>query len=187
LDNAQVTIQGAADPVTVASGLSNSIAGSGGLSVSVAAGAIVQLAGASAYTVTAAGANVALAAGAAAKFTGSSDGIVLYAGAQLNLLSGQGDWVTPLMNNSFTDGGAGTLVRIGGAVGTLHIANFAADATGAVDLLNGVGGYASAAAASAAVTSDGAGGALLSLGAGSAIDFAGVAPSALGAAHFKIG
>jgi hypothetical protein len=187
LANAQVTIEGSNDTVSVASGAANSIAGSGGFAVSVAAGAAVQLAGAAAYAVTGSQAQIALATNAAASLTGSLDTVTLAAGAQLTLLSGQQDTFTVGLNDRVVDGGQGTLVKIGGAVGALHIVNFSADATGVIDLLNGVGGYASAAAASAALTSDGAGGSLLSLGAAGAIDFVGVAPSALGAAHFKIG
>ena len=57
-----------------------------------------------------------------------------------------------------------------------------------LQLLNaGAGGYASADDAFAALTSDGAGGATLSLGADGAIDFAGTAASQLTAANFRIG
>jgi hypothetical protein len=187
LDNAQVRLQGGADKVTVASGASNSLAGSGGSAVNVAAGATLRLAGASAYAVTASQAHLTLAANSKANLTGSLDSVVLATGAQLDLLSGAKDAIYAGLTDSLVDAGSGTLVKIRAAVGTLAIADFAADATGVIELLNGVGGFASAAAAAAALTSDGSGGALLSLGAAGAIDFEGVAPSALGAARFKIG
>ncbi len=64
------------------------------------------------------------------------------------------------------------------------IANFAADARGVIDLLNGAGGYTSAAAAQGALVSDGLGGSTLSLGSGS-IHF--LATSSIATPHFKIG
>jgi hypothetical protein len=56
-----------------------------------------------------------------------------------------------------------------------------------IDLIGGLGGYTSAAAAAAALTPDGHGGALLSLGATGSIDFTGVSPSQLHASNFQIG
>jgi hypothetical protein len=55
-----------------------------------------------------------------------------------------------------------------------------------IDLINGAGGYTSAAAVVSALTSDGAGGAELKLGAAT-LHFIGVAPTALTAHDFKIG
>ena len=69
----------------------------------------------------------------------------------------------------------------------VSISGFGNDPTGAIELLNGAGGYASASAAFAALKSDGAGGSLLSLGAGGSIDLHGVAPSALSVSSFRIG
>jgi VCBS repeat-containing protein len=54
-----------------------------------------------------------------------------------------------------------------------------------VDLIGGIGGYATAAQAASAVIADGAGGALLPLGTGS-LDFAGVSPTAFSASTFVI-
>jgi len=53
-----------------------------------------------------------------------------------------------------------------------------------IDLLNGAGGYTSAAAAQGALVSDGLGGSTLSLGSGS-IHF--LATSSIATPHFKIG
>ena len=62
------------------------------------------------------------------------------------------------------------------------------DASGIIHLTNLAGGYTSAAAAKAALMSDGHGGAMLSLGTqGGYIDFLNVAPSQISAAQFRIG
>jgi hypothetical protein len=106
-------------------------------------------------------------------------------------LLGSGDVVnlynTSGVSNMLTDNAQGTTVEIGSNVGSLQIANFGADSGGVIDLLNGVGGYSSAAAAVAALNSDGSGGSLLTLGSFGTIDFVGVAPSALHSGNFKIG
>jgi hypothetical protein len=61
------------------------------------------------------------------------------------------------------------------------------DRSAVIDLLGGVGGYASVGAVMAALTGDGHGGTLVPIGAGQAIDFIGAAPTALHAANFAIG
>ena len=91
------------------------------------------------------------------------------------------------LNDALTDGGSSDTFKIGSNVGSLEISGFGSDPTGIVDLLNGVGGYATAAAAFHALTSDGAGGSLLSLGIDGSIDLLGVAPGALKVTNFKIG
>ena len=78
-------------------------------------------------------------------------------------------------------------MRIGGNVGAMTLVGFGADTTGVIDLVNGAGGYGGAADAYAALTSDGHGGSLLSLGADGAIDFAGTSSAQLSQAQFKIG
>jgi hypothetical protein len=67
------------------------------------------------------------------------------------------------------------------------VKTFAADAKGVVDLLYGVGGFATAAQAQASLVTDGHGGSLLSLGGSGSIDFANVATNLIAASHFKIG
>ena len=84
------------------------------------------------------------------------------------------------------DNAQGSTLEIGSNVGSLRIYNYG-DTSGVIDLLNGVGGYSSAAAAVHALTSDGSGGSLLSLGSFGAIDFVGIAPSLINAGNFKIG
>ena len=110
---------------------------------------------------------------------GASDTISILWGASNQVVLGTADVVT--------DGGTGSLFKVGGNVGATAIGNFGADTLGVIDLLNGVGGYATAAAAYAALTGDGAGGLALSLGAQGSIDFTGPTASLLTAANFKIG
>jgi hypothetical protein len=120
--------------------------------------------------------------------SGSNDQIAAGSNDKFAITAGLGNVVTAGLNDFLTDRSAGgTYIDVKANVGTLKIADLAADATGVIDLLNGVGGYKSPAQAFAALTSDGAGGAKLSLGASGAIDFLSEPPSSLSAAHFKIG
>jgi Glycosyl hydrolases family 16 len=84
------------------------------------------------------------------------------------------------------DHSRGLTVVAGSSNVSATIQNFAADGQGVIDLLHGIGGYTTAAAAQSALTSDGNGGAQLSLG-GGFIDIAGVAPASVAASRFKIG
>ena len=187
LENADVRVRGTQDVVNVAVGTANALAGVGSYRVNESAGTGVRLVGAAVYHVVASQARTALAPDVSADVTGAADRLALYAGAKLSILSGQQDVVMPGLDNAVADGGGQTLFRIGAAVDALKISDFGADAGGIIDLLNGVGGYATAGAAAAAVTSDNAGGALLSLGADGSIDFKATSPSVLTAAHFRIG
>jgi hypothetical protein len=103
----------------------------------------------------------------------------------INILWGDFNTVLLGQNDVITDGGSGTTFQASGNVGATTIKNFGADPGGVVELLNGVGGYATSQDAFDAVTSDGVGGSMLSLGANGAIDFAG--DTSLSAANFKIG
>ena len=91
------------------------------------------------------------------------------------------------IGDSLTDSGKTTEFQIGGNVGTLTILTFKHDPTGIIDLLSGVGGYATPGAAYAAVTTDHAGGSMLSLGVDGTIDFKGDPVADLSASNFKIG
>ncbi|HEX2815321.1 MAG TPA: hypothetical protein VHN39_02935, partial [Phenylobacterium sp.] len=84
------------------------------------------------------------------------------------------------------DHSRGLTVIVGSSQVSATIQNFAADGQGVIDLLHGIGGYTTAAAAQGALTSDRHGGSQLSLGSGF-IDIAGVAPASVAASHFKIG
>jgi len=90
---------------------------------------------------------------------------------------------------SVSDHGTGTVIGAGPtATGLETIFHFSADlADGVIDLLGGVGGIATPQAAYAALTSDGKGGSMLSLGGGLTIDTSGVPKAMLSAANFKIG
>jgi hypothetical protein len=100
---------------------------------------------------------------------------------------GTADVVYAGLNDAINDGGSSTTFKINSNVGNLAISGFGADTSGIIDLLNGAGGYTSASQAFAALTSDGAGGSKLSLGADGSIDFAHVAPSSLHTAISKSG
>jgi hypothetical protein len=109
---------------------------------------------------------------------GGSDTISILSGAASNqVLLGQNDVIT--------DSGWNSTFEAAANVGAATLKNFGADPAGIVDLLNGVGGYATAQDAAAALTSDGASGSMLSLGVNGSIDFAG--STNLTAANFKIG
>jgi aryl-phospho-beta-D-glucosidase BglC (GH1 family) len=100
-------------------------------------------------------------------------------------LSGAGNQVwLQSGTHAIDDESSGLLLMVSG--GSANVTHFGAARGAVVDLLSGVGGYQTAAQALAAVHSDGAGGSILSLGAG-ALDFAGLAPSALSLANFRIG
>ena len=103
----------------------------------------------------------------------------------INILWGDFNTVLLGQNDVVSDGGSGTTFQASGNVGATTINNFSADPGGVVELLNGVGGYATSADAFNALTSDGASGSVLSLGANGSIDFAG--DTALSAGNFKIG
>ena len=131
------------------------------------------------------GASVTLTAGDALSLQRSYNTIHAGNSDTITILSGASNQVVLAANDVISDGGWASTFDIGGAVGATTLRNFGADPSGIIDLLNGVGGYATAEAAYSALTSDGAGGLSLSLGANGAIDFAGT--SGLSAANFKIG
>jgi hypothetical protein len=85
----------------------------------------------------------------------------------------------------FLGSGNSDLVGVGPNSGTETLKLF--QHNDIVDLIGNAGGYASASSALAALTPDGHGGALLSLGGGNSIDIAGLATTNLSSANFKIG
>ena len=103
----------------------------------------------------------------------------------ISILSGNYNQVVLGQNDVISDTGFVSTFQAGGNVGATTIKNFSADPGGIVELLNGVGGYATAQDAYSHLTSDGDGGSMLSLGANGSIDFAG--DTSLSAANFKIG
>ena len=162
-----MTLKGSKDTVTI-SGVSNlTLAGSND-AIAAKKGDTITVNSGTGDTIT--GSDFTVHAKTAAfKIVGTSD--VVYAG----------------LNDTLTDGGSSTLFNIKGNVGALSIAGFGADPTGVIDLLGGEGGYTTAGKAFAALTTDGSGGSLLSLGADGSIDLLGAPKSSLHVTNFKIG
>jgi len=88
---------------------------------------------------------------------------------------------------SVDDLSTGLDLKIGPTAGTDVLSNFASDPRGVVDLIGSIGGFKTTAAVLTALKSDGHGGTLLSFGAGSSLDFSGVALSQLHALNLQIG
>jgi hypothetical protein len=102
----------------------------------------------------------------------------------VSILWGGSNKLTLGANDVISDAGSNTTIVVGTVVGATTINNFGADTGGIIDLFNGIDGYTTTAAAYNALTSDGAGGLILPLGAFGSIDFAG--DTSLSAANFKI-
>src|SRR5271165_3326757 len=90
-------------------------------------------------------------------------------------------------NATVNDLSTGLDLKIGPTAGVDVLSHFASDPSGVVDLIGGVGGFTTTAAALSALKSDGHGGTLLRFGHDSSLDFVGVTPSQLHAANFQIG
>ncbi len=211
------TITGTGFTVNASSGTGATVGGNtetGPLDVVDGSSATVGVETNSHADVTGSNDTVTMTAGAASVLvvTGSNDAISAASGDTINLKTGTGDTITGTrftvnagsgvglkiigtadivyvgLNDSITDGGSGSLFKIGGSVGSLTVSSFGADtASGVFDLLGGIGGYTTASQAYASLTSDGSGGSLLSLGVDGSLDIAAVAKSSLSAANFKIG
>jgi hypothetical protein len=105
----------------------------------------------------------------------------------ISILWGDSNEVTPGLGNVISDGGFGTIFKVDNGIGATTINDFAADPGGIIELLSGIGGFATAGEAYAALINDGAGGVKLALNVYGSIDFAGTSASQLSAANFKIG
>jgi uncharacterized protein (TIGR01370 family) len=120
-----------------------------------------------------------------------SDIVTLGAGKATVVFHGSNDVAflggsTSAVNATINDQSQGlTIYVLNGGLDKIN--GLATDPTAVIDLLGGLGGYTSVAQVVSALTPDNAGGTMLSLGAGQSIDFAGVTPSSLHAANFKIG
>ena len=169
--NSHADVTGSHDMVTIASGAASVLVVNGSNdAISAASGDTINLKTGTGDTITGNGFTVNAGSGVGLKIIGTAD--IVYAG----------------LNDSMTDGGSGSLFKIGGSVGSLTVSGFGADtASGVFDLLGGIGGYTTALQADAALTSDGSGGSLLALGTAGSLDIAGVPKSSLSAANFKIG
>ena len=154
--------------------------------VTIGSSSNVAIDGSTNTVAAAAGDQITLVSGTGDTFSGKGF-VVQGLGNVVFTIKGTGDLVYAGLNDAITDSGASTLIRILGNVGSLKISSFGSDASGVIDLLNGVGGYGTAAAAFAALASDGSGGSKLSLGADGTIDIAGDPPASLKVSNFKIG
>jgi hypothetical protein len=130
------------------------------------------------------GASVLLADDVTLSLDRSDNAVRLDNSDNVSILWGGSNEVTLGADDVVSDGGSNTTIVIGTVVGATTINNFGADTGGIIDLFNGIDGYTTTAAAYAALTSDGAGGLLLPLGAFGSVDFAGA--SSLSQNNFKI-
>jgi hypothetical protein len=116
---------------------------------------------------------------------GSNDAITVGSSSNLSVAGSADTVILSSGDDLWFSGATSSEIVIGKGVGAT-IESFLPSANDVIDLINGAGGYTSAAAVVSALTSDGAGGSELKFGATS-IHFIGVAPSALTAQNFKIG
>ncbi|HTW68485.1 MAG TPA: Ig-like domain-containing protein [Acetobacteraceae bacterium] len=191
LGNTSVTLGNGNDTVDLA-GYGNAITvGNGNDTIAAGAGSDIVVAGSGTDTVSLAGYSdsVTLTGGTDTVTGGAGDETYDLTGGSASLaLNGYGNMVfLHSTNATIVDAGQGTAIDIAGG-GTDVIQGAGSDSSLLVDLTGGLGGYTSAASVIAALTPDGHGGALLSLGAShGSVDFAGVAPAMLHASNFQVG
>jgi hypothetical protein len=185
--NDTVSLGGFSNDITLGNGHDTIVAGTGSDTLTGGSGTDnLRLAGCS-NSVTFTGGNDTITTGSGA--AGSGSDIFDLTGATASLaLNGYGNIVfLHYTNATIVDAAQGTAIDISGG-GINVIQNAGSDQSLLIDLQGGLGGYASAASAFAALVSDGHGGALLSFGTSDgSLDFAGVTPSALHASNFQIG
>jgi hypothetical protein len=177
LDN--VTLSGGNNTVTLGDGLDSVKLGGGGNVVTLGNGA-------DSLSVGGSGNQIKLGSGIEVVHGGTGDTIDL-ANTTLSLYGTNEMVFLGTGNATVNDFSIGLDMKIGPTAGTDVLAHFASDLSGVVDLIGGIGGFKTAAAAVSALKSDGHGGALLSFGHNSSLDFTSVAPSQLHAANFQIG
>ena len=118
---------------------------------------------------------------------GNHDVALLGSGINAVTVSGGGDAVfLGVGSPTVTDAGHGLVAVAGLGAGNSMISGVGSDPAFALDLIGGVGGYTSGAAAYAALTTDGHGGSLLALGSTGSVDFLGVAATQLSAGNFHV-
>ena len=118
---------------------------------------------------------------------GRNDLVLLSGGTDTVSVSGTSNAVfLGTGNDTINDAGKNLNVFATTGVGNSIVTGVASDPSFVLDLVGGVGGYTSGAQAYAALVSDGNGGSLLSLGAGSSVDFAGVLSTQLSAKNFAV-
>ena len=178
--NDRISAGGYGNRITVGSGNDTILAGAGNATVSGGGGSdAVQLQGFS-NSVSLTGGDDTINGGAGSDvflLTGGNASLALQGSNEMVFLDGA--------NASISDHGSGLRIAVAHG-GADVISNFAADPSAVVDLVGGLGGYASAAQAVAALTPDGHGGSLLALGNAGSIDFAGVSLGQLHASNFQI-
>ena len=115
-------------------------------------------------------------------------GNVLVAGSAIDVSGGAGRmvFIAPASAAAqITDQSSAMTLVLGPSYASVDLLGLAQDPAWKLDLVGGIGGFGSVQALIAAFYSDGQGGSLLALP-GANIDLAGIAPSALTAAHFVI-
>lgn len=179
--NDAITAAGNQNTIAIGRGNDTVVAGTGGDTVTGGGGTdTITLAGYGNQVTLTAGDNT-ISGGA------GSDTVSLTGGNANLLLNGYSDMVfLSNANATIDDMAQGLHVAVAGG-GTDVIQNAASDPSLLIDLQGGLGGYSSATAAYSALTSDGHGGAMLSLGTSGSIDILGIAPSHLSASNFQIG
>jgi hypothetical protein len=175
---------------SVSGGVSNNIVvlGNGLDSVNFSGGGnrITLGSGADAVTVGGTGNQITLGSGIDVVHGGTGDTISL-AHTLLTLYGSAETVLTGSGNATLNDFSTRLRLEIGPTAGAVILSHFASDPSGVIELINGIGGFASTAAVVSSLRSDGHGGTLLSFGHGSSIDFTGLAPSQLHASNFEIG
>ena len=179
--NDTITAGGYSNQIKVGNGNDTIGAGAGGATITGGSGTdSVQLQGYG-NSVSFTGGNDTIGGGAGSDvfhLTGGSANLVLQGSNEMVFLNGT--------NAVINDQGSGLGITVAGG-GADVIQNFAADPSAFVDLVGGIGGFASASQVLAALTPDGHGGTMLSLGGSSSFDFAGVPVTQVNAANFHIG
>ncbi|SNB82083.1 Ca2+-binding protein, RTX toxin-related, partial [Rhodoblastus acidophilus] len=181
--NNAISTQGYGNIIKVGDGANTIVAGSGNETVNAGNGD---------NTITLSGYNNVVTVGSGRNIVkGGAGGDKVTVGGGTATLTFNG-WSDHAILNSgvgatIYDNGYGLEVDIGSSAGATTIYGFDHDYYGVIDLLNNAGGFTSASAAVAALTSDGHGGSLLSLGTNGSIDLVNVAPKQLTTANFKIG
>ena len=192
-----VTLSGSHNVVTIGNGNNNVSGGqddntvtigNGHQSVSLSGSDNSVTLGSGNSTITVGGSNntVKLGNGTDTVHGGTGDTIDL-AATTLNLYGTAEMVFVGTKNATVNDFSTGLNLKIGPTAGKDALSNFVTDPTGVVDLIGGIGGFATTTAVLSALKSDGHGGTLLSFGGSSSLDFTDLAPSQLHVSNFQIG
>jgi hypothetical protein len=174
-----VTLGGSGNTVKLGNGNATVSAAGGGNKISVGNGNDTITVGGKASTVT-------LGNGVDTVHGGTGDTINL-AATTLNIYGTHEMVFFSAGSATVNDFSTGLDLKIGPTAGADVLSRFASDPSSIVDLTGGIGGFKTTASVVSALTGDGHGGTLLSLGNGGSLDFAGVTLSQIHAANFQIG